>query len=588
MIEIGYIVTIFSAVLFFCTAFADIFVLPKTFAMLAGLACIWSWAATNRRVCRPAPTWLDVPMLAFGLAMAVTTATSQDLYLSLIGQHLGQFNSCLAFGVVAAAFFGARYGRGDIDATVVARLALVAAVPLSMYGIVQAFGKDPVLQRFAVFFGGRIFVGHGSPVYLGALLAMLLPAAVHFATQDENGDDMVIGTVSTFFICVALALTKTRGAMMAAAGGVAVLLALRHGMASRSAKLAWAGAFALPFVLGRAALLSDLGRLEVWRVAVRVFADHRWLGTGPDTFGLAFRQHIAPQFITAMTNATIISPTAHNDFLQVAATMGVLGLLAYAWVLLGAVLMVRDGLRCGFKDGYNNALIVGSCGAALLIAAKVNPVSLAPLVLLALMLGGMPVNTVYAMPAWTWRLREAIGGHVRVAGFASVIAMLGVTGVMLAAERAQRRAVAWGDKMQPVRAAVEYNRAAQINRWDIFYTQKQVEFLAGMIGLAKPEQRPMMAQVGVNIARRQVRLHPADGDAYALLAHALVVQTLVAQVDNTGEALDALKTARTLAPTFPGVLYAMKNVATYRGDLKTLREVDAQIALVSRAAEARP
>src|SRR5205807_2621798 len=83
-------------------------------------------------------------------------------------------------------------------------------------------------------------------------------------------------------------------------------------------------------------------RIDTWRDTLGLIASRPVLGYGPDTFGLVF-----PQFQTNNKHLEFWDKP-HQDALGVAATQGVIGLLAYIWIL---VAIVRAFWRGRFQRG---------------------------------------------------------------------------------------------------------------------------------------------------------------------------------------------------------------------------------------------
>jgi O-antigen ligase len=75
--------------------------------------------------------------------------------------------------------------------------------------------------------------------------------------------------------------------------------------------------------------------MGVWLVVPQIVADHPLLGTGLNTFPLAFSRY-------GRTGLTGPPPHAHNIFLNFAAETGVVGLAAFvAWLLTGTLTIWR-------------------------------------------------------------------------------------------------------------------------------------------------------------------------------------------------------------------------------------------------------
>jgi O-antigen ligase len=138
----------------------------------------------------------------------------------------------------------------------------------------------------------------------------------------------LLALILTFIIFFRRHLPRRSGIAAALAGGSVVALLLLQ--------LMGAGVNARFDAQG----LADEGRLAVYESALRMIADHPWLGTGQGTFAYAF-----PAYRQASTSIWGVWDMTHNSLLQIATDMGVpiAGLVVIAW---GAVFaMLIRGMR---------------------------------------------------------------------------------------------------------------------------------------------------------------------------------------------------------------------------------------------------
>ena len=127
-------------------------------------------------------------------------------------------------------------------------------------------------------------------------------------------------------------------------------------------------------------VLRDQYRLPAWRIAGLIFAGQPWLGSGPGTFIVGYRMRkteiLAGQFFD----------TAHDDWLEILATMGLAGLAAYAWLhaaALAALLALRRG---GEGRGMAPA---AAAAAAMFVYMKFNPANVTAAWIAAVLAGVM-------------------------------------------------------------------------------------------------------------------------------------------------------------------------------------------------------
>ncbi len=327
------------------------------------------------RALAPAPRGLARDPLRLGVVLflfsaAVSTLTSRSSWISLLGAHESYFGlaTLLAYAVL---FFATRHLCASVeDARRLALAPVVAAGAAATYAVVQLAGVDPILYARTAGLGGlvRPFATLGHPNFLSAYLAMALPLVVlALARALREGRRLVAGALAGVAVLagVAIAVAVSRGAWLALAAAVAVLLAGALAGRERRAAVALAGvaggaalavgalALALPrggVVLGalgqRARHFADAGgRQHIWQAAWDLFRDHPLVGTGLDSFQIAFADKRTAAYWTIEWNA---SPTrAHNEALNLLATQGLLGAVAVAVFTVGVLLAARRAWRAG-------------------------------------------------------------------------------------------------------------------------------------------------------------------------------------------------------------------------------------------------
>jgi O-antigen ligase len=96
---------------------------------------------------------------------------------------------------------------------------------------------------------------------------------------------------------------------------------------------------------------SVSARLDYWRAALQIAKENPVLGTGPGTFSVPYRKIKAPE--SEMTRLV------HNNYLEQASDSGVVGFLAYSWMILGSLVF----LHCKYStDHVRFAIWVGVFG----------------------------------------------------------------------------------------------------------------------------------------------------------------------------------------------------------------------------------
>ena len=285
--------------------------------------------------------------LAFYAVVAVealTTFTAENQYVALygeVGRYLGlTTHAVLALLAVAIAVSVDYPRRTSWLAWTIAAAATLAG----LYAVQQALGRDPVQW---VDFDPRIrpFSTFGNADFYGqflAVVAMACAAVLVFARQRL----WLVGAVALLAVFnVALMLVvQTRGSFLGIVAGAVVIapLWLRRAGLSRRVLVRFASAIAVAAVafvvmlvatplgsrlldIGRGIGLRD--RVLLYQSAFQMFLDHPFLGVGFENFAVAYpRYQQAEWFAIAGLNTT--NTSAHDWVLHVAATTGIVGLLA--------------------------------------------------------------------------------------------------------------------------------------------------------------------------------------------------------------------------------------------------------------------
>jgi tetratricopeptide (TPR) repeat protein len=399
-------------------------------------ATAWSTLERPLRVARrPTLAWL-----AFLVVVAIAAAGGLDPLYAWTGtpeRHLG----FVAWALCGIAFTVAHASDEGEGRTIVLG-AVVAAGAVGAWATAEALGWHPLHLLGA---GTRPVGTLGSSAYLGAATALLAPVAAGVAADARFAPTTRrLAGLAAALGGIALVASGARAAWVGTLVASAVVVVARRpprrwllgGLAALAVAVAVAGLAGVAHRAGDALTDRDggaRGRLDEWRVAVRVVADHPLVGTGPEGYRLAFGTAVDDAYERVHGRAEL-PDRAHDALLDVAATTGAVGLLAYLAVLATTGAAVLRALR---RDPW----LVGI--AAGLVAYLVQSLFLFPLAELdpvAWLLAGVLVARV----ATTREVRTPLVVPAVAATLAVVALVAG--GLDVAADR-----IARGD--DPVRAA---------------------------------------------------------------------------------------------------------------------------------------
>lgn len=403
--------------LLLCTAVVEEFELPKAFFTSL---CAIGWIATAalmaaRRGITTATSCRTLDPTAWAVLLAcaaagVATLTSEWPSTSWNGAHNSFAGLWNTLSIAVLFFVGRRLVTNAARARLMLGWALAAALAAATYACLQVVGLDPFVWKGTSVFAGwaRPFATLGHPSHLGGYLAMCLPIAVLFlgeALRTRRWRACVLLGMAALLIVVALLCSLARGAWLAtavSAGAAVVLLARQHpkrslvlggALLSLAALTAAAGLLWLPdaAVAGalseRIARLGESPRLVLWRAALRIFAEHPWLGSGLDTFQLAFVR-VRPAALWAWEGQR--APTrAHSELIHILATQGLLGFATAAFFVTA---LCRAGARAWRSCGTEERALLATGGAVLGIYAlhlTTGSSAVALSVLAAVLAGGL-------------------------------------------------------------------------------------------------------------------------------------------------------------------------------------------------------
>ncbi len=272
-----------------------------------------------------APTSIDRTLLAL-LAVSLASAVASHWRAQSI-----PIVALFGLMVLVSVYPAARVMRARPDAIrLIIAVWIVGALFAAVWGILRAPAEWP---------GGASTPALGR-VALGTTMVMAIVLALGAWTVWDTIWVRIAMAASLLVFMTALALTTSRSAWIAAAVGVAVMIALAPRRRAWLVGLCLAPLIFAVLVTGvqRQFLVHRLesvlsveaneDRVAIWRAVPKMVRDHPLLGTGYGTFVNAWPLYESDPALAG-------KPTAHNVFLNFAAETGLLGLAAFL-TFLGA------------------------------------------------------------------------------------------------------------------------------------------------------------------------------------------------------------------------------------------------------------
>jgi O-antigen ligase len=315
-------------------------------------------------------------LLAQAVSLALSTAFSSEVALSLGGSMWRRFGLLTQVAMLLFAWFAAQWAAGDAARVrQLLRVVSVAGIPAAAYGILQYFGWDPLIDRNLYHIGEAPLTIVRPPGTLGYvsyfatyLLSVIFAGAALMLAEESRWWKRT-GAAAGVLGALALTLTGTRAAILGLVMGL-LFLAVWQRPRVRVGLLAAAAATALGlagFYLSPAGqmlrsrtrwFLEDPlggGRLLLWRDSLRMCVSRWPLGFGPETFSIYFPRYESPELARAYPHFFQESP--HNIFIDALAGQGMPGIA----VLIG---LTTVGFYSTWKARHRGE--AAALGAALL------------------------------------------------------------------------------------------------------------------------------------------------------------------------------------------------------------------------------
>ena len=276
------------------------------------------------------------PLVAYAATFLAAWALASSFWAYDVPQAAGYglrltLNVALLF-VIFAAIRHARSARWVVSGY------LLGAAAAALVGLVQGPQGDE--ERLA----GSV----GDPNFLAAMLVPAIVFAVFAFGWTRHPAERWLLCLLLVLFTVALLETQSRGGLVALvvtlAAGMVFGGRFRRHFAAVCAAIAFVGlayfaAFATAEAVGRITNPGGgAGRSDLWAVAAEVVSDHPLVGVGAGNFPI-----VAPQYVTGTLDLpevqlVVDQPTvAHNTYIGVLAELGVVGLIAFAVVVLGRI-----------------------------------------------------------------------------------------------------------------------------------------------------------------------------------------------------------------------------------------------------------
>ncbi len=355
---------------------------------------------------------MDLPILAFLISQALSTLISIDPHTSLYGYYSrfhGGLLSTISYSLLYWAYVSNMQKKWTINTL---KVILVSSAVVSIYAIFEHFGHSLSCLLISGKFDAncwvqdvqlRVFASMGQPNWLGALLVVLSPFSWAMALNSKlKTKNFLFYLGLSFLLFVTLLFTKSRSSLLAFAVESAIfwllILAssykkyLKKFLILNIALIILCLSFGTPwspklsdiyknYLAPAAKPSAEVGtvtnsleeggtesgaiRQIVWRGAIDIWKHYPLFGTGVETFAFSYYQ-FRPVEHNLVSEWDFLYNKAHNEYLNMAANSGTLGLLTYSMLILFTISLL---LKYPFKIPKNSSSQLDKQNTKLLIAA---------------------------------------------------------------------------------------------------------------------------------------------------------------------------------------------------------------------------
>lgn len=460
----------------------DTFDLPKVTLLRLGavlLLGIWLTKIYFQRKISWRYSPLHLPIMAFLLVSGIATLNSIHRYTSLMGNYRFYFGGffTLLCGIIIY-FIISQELEEKVGERIVSFILSVGAI-VAFYGVCQYYGVE-FFKRIPLVEKGRVWSTMGNAIYLGGFLVMVIPLAMSRFQESKGIKRGLLGAL-ILLLEACLLVTLSRSAWVGIFFAIIFWVFMIGPKEILKERKAWGAIFFAAAILltvfmvpkrmgysrvaARAVSIvntkesGNRSRIENWKSALKMIEERPILGSGPGTFGLLFPHYKTREFALAIGGG-MTAENAHNEFLQIGSTRGLLGLGIYLWLLLAIFYVGLRLIRQRRKRTYLAGALAGLL--ALLIQNQFNFAPMAVFVYFWIFSGMVAAEQGKKVSPRELR----IPNFIRVAIFGTILMILILIRLALLpywADRHYKNGLAYAQGKRWDKAIAEYKIANALN-----------------------------------------------------------------------------------------------------------------------------
>ncbi len=350
---------------------------------------------------------IDKTLIAFYVLIIVSTIFSVNVKKAIIGED-NRYEGLLAFTVYFMTYYCAKYFFTFNQN--IKKFAIATTLITSIIGILQYYNIFPIYHIFNIpYTVGFACSTFGNRNFFGSFLSIVVTLFMALYIVKKKKTYLILSYISFFAMLVTMTRSAWTGLGVASIFGlIYVIKNFNKDILKRTIYLCAGFIMIFIFVLfppkfiknsyfnvnllsGRfEETFSDFndmfgqkedqnemgsGRIEIWKNVLEVIAQSPLLGSGPDTLKDSLIIHNPLQVIERVNRIGSVIDKAHNEYLQIAATIGIPALIIY----LAFLAQICAEQKNMFKDNSTFILLIPIISYMVQAFFNISTIGVAPI-----------------------------------------------------------------------------------------------------------------------------------------------------------------------------------------------------------------
>lgn len=326
---------------------------------------------------------IDKTLIAFYILIVISTFFSIDIPKSIWGEN-NRYEGLLTFTVYFLTYYCAKYYFAYDKKLKI--FAIITVCITSIIAIMQYYNIFPLYYLYDAlnipYSSGFASSTFGNSNFLGSFLSIAVTIFMALYITKGNKSYLMVSYLSFYALIVGMARSSWVGLGIASIFGIIYVIKNRNKEIIKKACYITIG-FVMIFVWilnapelitnnlpyyskemsleNRIKLINDeitfavenkelkdtfgSGRIEIWRMVLKTIAMHPIIGSGPDTLARSLLINVPNDAMNYIERTNTYADKAHNEYLQIAATIGIPALIVYLAFLAQLLSKQKDMFR---------------------------------------------------------------------------------------------------------------------------------------------------------------------------------------------------------------------------------------------------